>query len=505
MKRLILIFLLINLFISCDILRFSRFEIISWTPGEGIFSEPDNVTISLRFSNEPNRASVERNFSLTGNGNRVRGAFNWEGKKIIFTPLAPLEFNMDYIINLSSDACDLNGLSMDEDFNCNFTTRLESLRPYLISCFPPMYAEINDRRSEVKFEFSLPVTFKTLYDNISFSPSMTGLWRLENDNKLAVFTPSEPWARNTRYEIRLSTSLTNTDGMSVGKDFISIFTTRTDSIPPVLLYANRVTKKDEIIHLNPDNSSSNDGESYQENQDWEKDDKLQLIFSEPVDSVTVKNYLNIEDSQSLFMETSPGYKSEFIFRFDNIPVFESRFTLRIKPGVKDIDGNESKEEYVYKIFANGKYSKPPSLAGFRMPIAVNKENELTLEYFSINSLYEIISISDNYYPSGESVAAWIELYFDTAEGALIDPFSIMEHFRIETSNNVINFSPRQVKIKDFTVSDPQQGMEKFQRAEIKGILINSTDFGIINFLIAPGLRDSLGNKNENLLRISVIK
>jgi hypothetical protein len=78
-------------------------------------------------------------------------------------------------------------------------------------------------------------------------------------------------------------------------------------------------------------------------------------------------------------------------------------------------------------------------------------------------------------------------------------------FRIETSNNVITFSPRLVKHTDFSVSEPRQGWENFNRLEITGNIVNSVNFGIIYFHIGSGLRDSLGNKNEKSFVISVIK
>jgi hypothetical protein len=135
------------------------------------------------------------------------------------------------------------------------------------------------------------------------------------------------------------------------------------------------------------------------------------------------------------------------------------------------------------------------------------ENETEPDFFfaGIDSLLEIIPITNENYPSGESVKTWIEFYFETAEGAEIDLFSIMELFRIETSNNVIVFSPRQVKSTNFSATNPQPGWEDFKRIEISGNFINSTQFGLINFQIGAGLRDSLGNKNENLQRVSVIK
>jgi len=496
MKKCLFTLLLfcVVLFYSCDILRFSKFEVLSWSPGGGFHSEPENIVVSLSFSDDPNKASAERNFSLTGDGNRIRGTFNWEGKKLIFSPLTPLEKNNDYTINLSSDTFNKDGLNMDETFTVFFSTRQDNTRPVLLSFYPEINQTVFNPREEIKLEFSSPVLTRSLHDNVSFSPSMTGLWKLENNDKLAIFTPLEQWAQNTRYEIRLSSSLTDINGMNLRNDFLGVFNTFIDKEIPYLLSANRISKNGEIFILT---SGIND--------DLEKDDRLSLIFSKPVDSQSLKTYLTIEDGPNLVMETSPGFNKEFIFTFETIPVYESRFTLRIKPGVKDNGGNSSKEEYVFRIFANGKFSKPPSLAGIRIPLAPNNETDKNLVFYAADSLFPFIAITNVNYPSGESVKTWIEFYFDTAQDAFIDLLSVMELFRTETSNNVISFSANQVIQNNFTIPQPQSGMENYHRIEIKGNLVNSTNFGVINFLFASGLRDNLGNVNEKLLKFSLIK
>jgi len=501
--KLYIFLLIIACLVSCDILRFSPFEVTSWTPGGGYHSEPEKIAVSLVFSHEPDRASVEKNFSLTGNGSRVRGTFLWEGRKLIFSFLTPPEKNTDYVITVSADAHDTQGLSMDGVFNGEFTTRESDIRPSLVSCFPSMYADISDPAMEVKLEFSVPVPLNVLYDYVSFTPSMQGLWRLEDEEKLAIFTPAELWTRNSRYEIRFSTSLTDNNEMNIGNDFVSVFTTGLDREKPYLLYAQRISKDGEIFQLEADRGYSGAAEFPVENGGWEKDDKLSLVFSKQVDSASVKNYLSADDAPALVMETSPGYKTEFIFRFDGFPVFGSRFTFRIKPGIKDINGNETKDEYVYRIFADGKFSKPPELVGFRMPLTPGSENNL--DCFGMDSLLEKAAISENNYPSGERVQTWFDLYFSVAEGADIDLFSLMDLFRIETSNNVFSFSPNQIKTSGFSVFEPQTGWENFIRIEIAGYLVNTTNYGLVYFQIAAGLKDSLGNKNENSQRIIFIK
>jgi len=504
-SKLCILLLFLLSFVSCDLLRFSRFEIISWAPGGGYRSEPENITVSLDFSQDPDMSSVERNFSLTGNGNRIRGTFLWNGRKMIFAPLMPLEKNTDYIISLSADACNNKGLSLDEAFNGDFTTRPDNTRPVLISCYPEMFAEIDDPITEIRLSFSVPIPLNTLYDNVSFSPSMTGSWRLEDGGKSAVFTPANPWIQNNRYEIRCSTSLTDNNGMNIGNDFISIFTIGTNHEAPYLLYAERIAKNGDIVELIPDKGYIGAAELPVENHGWEKDDRLRLVFSKPVDGLLLKNYLVAEDAPSLVMETSPDFNTEFTFKFNSIPVYESRFTLRIKPGISDRSGNESRNEYIYRIFANGKFSKPPALVGLRIPMAPRSNTDLKLFCIGTDSIHNIIPIKDENYPSGENVQTWIELYFITAEGALVDEFSLMELFHIETSNNVISFSSRSIKHSNFSISEPQQGWENYERLEITGNMTNSTNFGVIYFQIGSGLRDSLGNKNEKPFVISGIK
>lgn len=468
--------------------------------------ETEKINISLNFSHDPDRASVERHFSLTSDSSKVKGIFIWEGKKLTFTPITPLEKNNDYTLIISAEAHDTNGLSMDTAFEKSFSTKPETERPVLLSFYPEMYSEVDDPRTEVRLYFSVPVPLNTLYENVSFTPSMTGFWKPEDSGKTAIFTPSEKWTHNTRYELHLSSSLTDNNGINIRDNFVSIFTIGEDREVPCLLYSGRILKDNSIVTLKPDMCGySGAAELIIENEGWEKDDKLLLVFSKPVDSLSVKNCVSVDDASGLIMETSGGFETEIIFRFESKPAYESRFTFRLKEGVKDSAGNESKDENIYRIFANGEFSKPPSLAGIRLPMAPDSKPDQELVFYGNDSLFDLIPITDEHYPSNKEINTWIELYFTTANGASVEPFSLMELFKIETSNNVLAFSPRQVKTKDFTVHQPQAGCENLERIEIAGILTNSINFGVVNFQISAGLKDNFGNSNEKLLRISLIK
>lgn len=491
------------LFFACDILRESPFEVSFWNPGEGYHDAAGALPVSLSFSHDPDRASVERYFSMTEDGNRVKGAFNRDGRKVIFTPDAPLEQNRDYVISLAADAHDTAGLSLDQRFEGRFSTRYNGIRPRLLSIVPEPESVMTDDRGTIRIFFSeaLPVT--SCNEFISISPAISGVWQIEGDGRTAVFTPAEKWKR-LRYELRVSASLTGITGVSMGKDFLSNFTVGDDTTKPFLTGAYRLEEDGSYTELAESNF-----DLFTENDGWEKNDRIALRFSEPVNTASLTSFLNAEGAPPLIMETTPLFAEEIIFAFAGRPVWGSRFYFHLKAGVRDAGENESEGEMIFRILADGKYSKPPSLAGIRLPLAPGKipEDEQELVFYSVDDLFADLPINGggDRFPYGTAIPEWIELYFDTAQGAKPDLFSVMELFRIDTSNNALSFSGRSVSGGDFSILSPQSGWEMYERVEIRGYLTNSINAGVVHFQIGAGLKDSLGNRNETPFRISLLK
>jgi hypothetical protein len=77
-------------------------------------------------------------------------------------------------------------------------------------------------------------------------------------------------------------------------------------------------------------------------------------------------------------------------------------------------------------------------------------------------------------------------------------------FRIETSSNAQGFSPRSVEGASWTMP-PHPGWEQYQRLVIQGYFTNTVNSGIVHIVIAPGLTDTGGNRNEKAFRISLLK
>jgi type 1 glutamine amidotransferase len=81
----------------------------------------------------------------------------------------------------------------------------------------------------------------------------------------------------------------------------------------------------------------------------------------------------------------------------------------------------------------------------------------------------------------------------------------MELFKVNTSNNVLTFSPRKINDSSFSITDPHLMWKEYQRIEIQGKLTNTVNSGIVYIGISSGLSDSLGNKNDNNMQIALLK
>jgi hypothetical protein len=293
-------------------------------------------------------------------------------------------------------------------------------------------------------------------------------------------------------------------GVILGEEYSSVFSAAADREKPVLLKAVALLPAgEEEIPLDetPGLFSSSEYSA------WETFTRLCLVFSKPVDLSTLKNFLVIEPSLSLVMESPPEYSSRAVFRFAEFPPWGSAFLFRLIPGVKDQTGNESGNEYVFRIRAAGPLSKPPALVGIRLPMAPGSGVDQEPLSFSPGDLFAELPIQDGVkrYPFDTQTASWIELYFESAAAAGIDTFSLMDLFRVESTNQALVFSPRSVRAENFTVADPVVGWETLRRYEIRGFLTNTVHSGIVTFRIPPGLRDKRGNRSAEDFHISLLK
>ena len=506
MKLLIIIYCFFISFISCDILREAPFEVVSWTPGDG-YHNTEDLVVSLLLSHPSDRARTEQSFFLSEEGRPVRGTFSWDDRRLYFWPSSPLEANNNYTITLNTSAQNNSGLSLENKFTASFTTRRSGSNPRVISVIPEEKI-ITESRDSIAIHFSEPVSISSCINDISFYPAVNGSWRLEDNGYTASFTPLDPWKTGLSYRVDISSSFMSDTGRIMGDDYIFVFNIviNNDFDKPVLLSA---------WALHDDNSSDeiyiNDISDYLlvEYDGWETSSKLKLVFSKPVDTTSVRQKLIVEPNVLLVMETDHGYSDSVVFRFFEKPEWQSQFLFRLNTGVRDESGNETDLTRHWKIVLANENSKPPALIGIRLPLSPGKLfiHEQQPVIFTPRDLHADLNFvyDAEMFPFAKAIPFWIELYFDTAPKAKINLFTLMNVFRLESTNSALSFSPRYIIDSHFTWINPVQGWESYERVEIQGYITNTINSGVVTFRIGSGLEDNKGNKSTQAYFITLLK
>ncbi|MDR2552491.1 MAG: Ig-like domain-containing protein [Treponema sp.] len=487
---------LLSLFLlcSCNILRNEAFGVAGWSPGEGVH-DPASAEVSLLFSLDPDEVSAEQAFSLSENARVVPGHFLWKGKRMVFSPAAPLEADRDYLIVLKTGAQDTKGLSLERQFEAAFSTRKEKLRPLLTGTFPGEGGVLAGERERVELLFSRSLDRSSLR-HLTFSPAVQGVWSLEEEGRRAVFTPAENWITGREYRLTAGTALADFSGVETGREYVLHFSAGLDRRRPELLSACALDAAGTaVLTLIP-------GEG--ENSRWERNYRLALAFSEPVDVSSAAAALNCEPALGIVLETPPGYAETVVFRFSDPPPSGGSLVIILGKDVRDRAGNTLEERISWRIKADGTASKPPVLRGMRFPRVPGTADPEDLERYTSGEIFRTLFLAENHYVFDRQIPARMELYFETAPGASINVISLMNLFSVSATNGAVILSPREMGLAPFTFS-PVPGWEDLCRVEIAVLVTNRPASGLVTFEVRPGLEDSLGNKSEEHFRILLLK
>lgn len=499
------IFMVPLLLLSCDILRSSPFEVVSWTPGPGVQQLDAGLSLSLTFSHEADRYSVERALSVTEDGLPLTLSYFWDGKTIRLTPTVALRENREYRISLSADAQDLDGLNLESPFEGRFSTRPQAARLRLLSSVPadggliPAVGGVSGPLFvPLILHFSHGVSLPSLLQQASFNPPIQGLWSLEDGDTTARFTPQEAWQRGKAYILTLTKDLCDQYDRPMGCSSVIHFSVGEDIVLPRLTGIQILDKQGNpkgTLDYTQWEGLTGPPETPPLTENFEQTYQIVLEFSKPVDPLSVKSRLSFQPSLSYSVDPPYPASSLITIRFTDRPRYGSVYTLLLGKDVKDEDGNSSMLQAACRFLVNGPGSKPPRLAAIRLPLAPGAPGNHEPALYTMDQLFTDFPIEagSDRYPFDIPTNTWVELYFETALGGRVDLFSLMNSFSVSVTNSCLNFSPRSIINSGFTWADPEAGYEQLERIEIRGLLTNSTTAGLVTWTIAAGLTDSLGN------------
>ncbi|TFG82901.1 MAG: hypothetical protein E4H20_06725 [Spirochaetales bacterium] len=481
--------------VSCSILMDEPFAVVAWEPGEGYKADPAGIKIALGFSTNPDRTSVENAFNLSQDGQTLDGTFSWDGAKLCFNPYAGFRQGAEYRLSLTIDAMDEMGLSLAHAFDVRFSTKEESDRPSVLSTDPANQASLLSEWATIEICYSESIDPLAYREAVTFSPAVTGSWAFSEGGATATFRPAQPWRDATEYSVNISADLKDLWGNRMGTDYRFRFFSGADRIAPFLDIASAIDENEiSAFMLLPD--GPDDGE-FTVNGGWEAFWRLQLVFSEPVRLSSLATRIVVEGCAPPVLETTAVFSDIASFRFDERPPWGDLFSVRVRDGYTDVEGNAATKEVVYRMRADGVASRPPRWVGLRLPLAPGEVDPgfRNLTAFPVDEPYAILILADSpeSYPTGISVPTSIELYLELAEGAEPDLFSIMERFRVSATNGALDFSPCLVSTGGFAYASPYPPWSSCALVRIDGVLTNRLEPGMVTVSLGAGLSDSRGN------------
>lgn len=490
---------------SCALPWTEGLTILSWTPGTGVV--PEGFTVSLRFSGSPDRSSVENAFSLLEDGEALEGGFEWSDATLTFIPCAPPRQGSAYRLIVGGGARTLSGASLAAPFEARFSTRREEERPRVIEFSPGDGRPLADRSQPLSLRFSEAVARGSLAASLSLRPAMRGTWIPSPDGTVATFRPLEPWNGTEEYVLRVSADLEDASGARMGSPWSARFGLAGTSEPPFLLGVDALGPDGLVVaSLSPDV----DGDTaVTRNPGWESSWSLALRFSEPVSRATLEPRLALSGGPGLSVRGSEEESARFELDLLGRPAWGALLVLELSPGIEDGRREASVEGAVYRIVADGPGSRPPRLAGLRLPLrpGAAEPSERELRAFASGGTFETLVLGSEAeaYPIGQDAATVMELYLELAPEACLDLSSVMRGLRVAATNGALSVAIDRVAPGGIAWAEPYEPWAGCAVARVELRIRNGIDSGLLTVALEAGLRDDRGNASDEAQAVAVLK
>lgn len=474
---------------ACAIIFSSPLEIISW--------QYSCDEVSVDFNRRPNLTLTEEAFSLSRDGSQPAGRLCWNGNRLTFTSDYPLYSKTEYLLKVSTEAEDVKGNSLTEDFIATFRIEPEGVRPLITEISPADESCIDEQFKELKITFNEKIDFDSILESFSIEPPLRGMRSLDFSGKIFTFSPVEPYEWQKQYKISVSAGLKSSDGGIMAEDFCSTFTAGGDDQPPSIISAAS-SVSGTLLTPSPPSADVIQWNS------WGCADDINIAFSEEVDQETAAHAVSIEPYLPLTIDFKEnGSPADMIISFDENLQWMEMYKLTISTAIRDLINNRIEKDTIYYLFIDGASSRPPVIDRVEL---IQDETTAVIVYDGEDP--DSAAASDLLLDTsgGDAVKNpfYVDYYICLAAGAELPFFEFVENFSIMPDQNCIaltylNFELYQPGESTASADEPAPVPEEEQAVVriISSVSDSSSSSGDILFQVFE-LSDSLGNVMEEV-------
>jgi hypothetical protein len=487
--------------LSCSLFFIPPIRIVAWSPAVEHPSPASAVEVWVEFSAPVNKTKAEAAFTLKEGSAVQAGSFSWKGNRMTFLPLQGISEGKDYEMTVSETVENDLGVSLEADFHFRFSTKSEKVRPWVSSFSPPNAAIIDDLYQPLVIVFSEKMDPPSVYRAFSVSPQTPGSFIWSADGAQCTFTPLQPYAWQTEYVVTIQREACDIDGNSLPDDFTSRFRVGSDTAPPaVSSVRNTVEGTAGSVLLTADDPGD---PAVTITDSWECGWGIEVLFSEPVLRESIESYLLFSPGWRYSIDCPSLASDRFNLQPEERLAYDTVYTLTVRQGVTDEQGNKTPADAFYRFRSNGSASAPPAVARLRFRLNP-ADPPAAAEYAEYGPNDAFLSLDLTEFPAGSTVATYLDLYLSLAQGAGFNLMSLMDAFSVSATNGCATFIIPAMQVTGF--ADPQP--EPIAGATVVRIelgVTNGTTSGVVTLKLSADLIDSSGNPIASAWQLPLLK
>jgi len=304
-------------------------------PEDGATGVALGGNLSADFSEAMDPLSITpTSFKMERNGVQILGIVTYSGVTATYNPFFSLAANTEYVVTITTEATDLAGNALAEDFVWTITTgaSADTTNPTILSTIPATDATDVPLGRNLSVTFSEPMNPLTI-NTVSFSVvdgASPVLGTVTYTGVTATFNPLFALTEGTQYVATVTTDATDLAGNTLAADRVWAFTTGTtiDVTAPTVVVTTPADGSIDVARAN----------------------NLVVTFSEALDPLTINTATFTVDNGTVAVVGTVTYSGvTAVFNPVLALAPNTEFFGTIQTGVRDLAGNAVATEFTWSF------------------------------------------------------------------------------------------------------------------------------------------------------------